>query len=387
MPRILQLSARLPYPPDDGGRISTWNMSRCLRHNGYEIDLICFAPDDRVVAAHRETLADVFSSVTAIRKDVERQYPADLLRALATGSSYFVRKFSSRRFASQLSRTLSRQRYDVTLVDGAFVGVYLPQLRRHADAAGRVVLRQHNVECEIFSRLAQRAPHPWTRFLLRREAEMFRRFEWALLDQVDHVKAISQRDADLLAASGTPTPISVLSQFVDADQYRPDPAVEPQPHSIVSVGGMSWLPNVNGIRWFHENVWPEVCRAHPQARFYVVGKDPPPAIRRMAGPQVEVTGYVADEKEFIARGHLFIVPLFEGSGVRIKILTAMAMGRQVLSTPIGAEGIDFSGLVVRDTAPAWVQAISECFALTPGCSRAAVDHARRHYDFRRPLAL
>lgn len=387
MCRVLQLSSRLPYPPDDGGRIATWNLSRCLRHNGYDIDLVCFVRKGSMVPAYDRPLAEVFASVVPIEKDVERQYPLHLGHALATGSSYFVRKFWSRRFASAVRNHLAHHTYDATLVDNAFMGVYLPVLRKHVRAAGRIILREHNVEYEILERLAQRESRRLTRSLLRREATCFRRYELGLVREADEVRTITERDADTLRAAGVERPVSVLDPFVDVDEYRRDPTLDVETHSVVSVAGMSWLPNVNGILWFHDQVWPQVVRAHPRAKFYIVGKNPPPRIRRLATENVIVTGHVADDKPFIQRAHLFIVPLFEGSGVRIKILTALAMGSPVLSTPVGAEGITWDDLLIESTPQGWVQAISKQFQTPAEPSSAAVAYMRKRYDWRRELRL
>jgi len=387
MPKILQLSSRLPQPLDDGGRIATWNLSRCLHHNGYDIDLICYARDRESVADYREELARVFASVAAVPRYMERQYPLDLAHAVLTRTSYFVRKFWTRRYARLVRDRLDAHRYAATLIDGAFMGVYLPLVRRAGAAAGKVVLRAHNVEYEILERLAEREPRASYRLLLRREARHFRSFELKLVNAVDEVRTITARDAETFRAAGVDNRVRLLNAFIDVDNYQRDPNLGIEKHSIVHVGNMAWMPNSNGINWFLREVWPEALRRYPDSRFYIVGKNPSPSLQRLAGDHVVVTGYVDDEKPFIQRAHLFIVPLFEGSGVRIKILTAMAMGKVSLSTTIGAEGIDWPGLLIRDTTEAWIAAISEQFEGTPEYSEDAIQYIRDHYDWRRRLQL
>jgi glycosyltransferase involved in cell wall biosynthesis len=243
------------------------------------------------------------------------------------------------------------------------------------------------VEYEILDRLAEREPRAVYRMLLRREAAHFRRFELKLMDQVDEVRTITTRDAETFLAAGVDNRVRPLNAFIDVDNYQRDPELEIEKHSIVHVGNMAWLPNCNGINWFLREVWPDVLRRYPDSRFYIVGKNPSPSIQRLGGDNIIVTGYVDDEKPFIQRAHLFIVPLFEGSGVRIKILTAMAMGKVSLSTPIGAEGIDWPGLIIRDTAEAWIAAIREQFEGTATYSEDAIQYIRDHYDWRRTLRL
>ncbi|MCP4593670.1 MAG: glycosyltransferase, partial [bacterium] len=246
---------------------------------------------------------------------------------------------------------------------------------------------EHNVEYELLERLAVGDSNPFYRAVLRREAKLFRRYELELVRQVNDVRMISPRDAEVLAAAGVQPAPAVLAPFVDMDRYHCGRVEQVEPESLVCVGNMAWPPNTNGVQWFCEHVWPAVARANPRAKFYIVGKNPPPAIQRLAGENVIVTGYVDDERPYIHRAHLFVVPLLEGSGIRIKILTAMAMGRPVLSTSVGAEGISFSGLTLADSAEAWARAILEHLKQLPSVSHAAVEHIREHYDWRRTLRL
>ncbi len=387
MKRILQISSRLPYPLDDGGLIASWNLSRCLHHNGYLIDLLCFARNSDAVEAGREPLSAVFDSVTAVIKNVERQYPKTLLRSLLKGSSYFVEKFYEDELADHMRAAYARNKYDVTLIDSAFMGVYAPRAREHAEAAGRVVVRAHNVEFELLDRLAKGEKRPWYRPILHREARLFKKFELGLVEEVDRVCMITQRDADVFKQAGSKIDPMVLSPFIDMDRYNTDGDQLPEPGALVCVGNMAWMPNRNGVLWFCEQVWPKVRTAHPEAKFYIVGKNPPPEVSRLAGNGVEVTGYVEDERPYIAKSHLFIVPLLEGSGIRIKILTAMAMGRSVLSTTVGAEGIAWKGLKVCDKPEDWVKAIVDHLNTPPIVSTDAVEHIRRHYDWRRELSI
>ncbi len=387
MKHILQISSRLPYPLDDGGLIASWNLSRCLHHNGYHIDLLCFARDSAAVDASRKPLSSVFNSVTAVVKNVERQYPMTLLRSMLKRTSYFVEKFYEEELAEHLRDAYSRQTYDVTLIDSAFMGVYAPRLREFANAAGRIVLRGHNVEFELLDRLAKGEKRPWYKPLLHREARLFKKFELNLVENVDQVCTITARDAEVLKQAGAAVDPMVLSPFIDMDRYNADGDDLPEPGSLVCVGNMAWMPNRNGVLWFCEQVWPKVRAAHPEAKFYIVGKNPPPEISRLDGDGVVVTGYVEDERPFIARAHLFIVPLLEGSGIRIKILTAMAMGRSVLSTTVGAEGIAWDGLKVCDESNDWVSAIVSHLKAPPTVRTDAVEHVRRHYDWRKELAI
>lgn len=386
MTRVLQISAKLPYPPDDGGRIATWNLSRCLQHNGYGIDLVCFVKERSLARTYSTELSRVFGSVHTIEKDIERQYPLDLLQALGTGTSYFVRKFRTAGFEARLRQLLAQNRYAVTLIDSAYMGVYLPVLTELAEQAGRIILRLQNVEYEILERLAHQTRNRSYRTLLRREARLFREHELGLVRQASDVLAITRRDTEILSRESG-APIGMLDPFIDLDEYSQASADQIEPYSLACIGNMGWLPNRNGILWFCDTVWPRVTSAFPTARLYVVGKSPPRAVRRLAGDRVIVTGYVDDARPYFHRCQLLLVPLMEGSGIRIKIITALAMGKQVLSTAIGAEGINYPGLEIKQTPEEWFAAIESVFEQPPSVDEEAAAYARERYDWRRELIL
>jgi glycosyltransferase involved in cell wall biosynthesis len=331
-------------------------------------------------------LSCVFESVHTIERDIERQYPLDLIHALSTGTSYFLRKFRTTGFEEKLRQVLVHNRFEVTLIESAYMGVYLPVLTELAERAGRIILRLQNVEYEILERLAAQARRGLYRALLRREARLFREHELSLVRQVGDVRAITERDAQILSRESG-APIGVLDPFIDLDEYSPAAADQIEPYSLTCIGNMGWLPNRNGILWFCETVWPRVARAFPTARLYVVGKSPPTAVRRLASQRVVVTGHVDDARPYFHRSQLLIVPLMEGSGVRIKILTALAMGKRVLSTAVGAEGIDYPGLEIKETPEEWFAAIERVFQQPPKVDEEAAAYARARFDWRRELIL
>ena len=212
------------------------------------------------------------------------------------------------------------------------------------------------------------------------------RIEIDLLRSVPDVRAISERDARR-ASRLSDRNIEALEPFLDLDDLKPGREAKLEPFSLVCVGNMAWPPNRNGVRWFLDEVWPGVRRSFPQARFYAVGKRPPKELQDRQGDDVIVTGYVEDVSPYFERAHLFIVPLLEGSGIRIKIIMAMALGKEIVSTRVGAEGIEYPGLKIADGAEGWLRAIQEVFAREPRIDPAAAEFARARYSWRRPLSI
>lgn len=386
MRRLLQIYSLLPYPPDDGGRIAMWNLSRSLAFNGVAIDLVCFVSDLEVLERSRPALDEVFENVYPIVKPTEEQNLGDLLRALYRGTSYFTEKYRTRPFEERVRTLLEQKEYDAIWLEPAHMGVYLPVVREALGDSARVILRLQNVEHEILERLANGERNPVYRWLLHREARLFQRYETDLLRSVPDVRAISERDARR-ASRLSDRNIETLEPFLDLDNLKPCSEAQLEPFSLVCVGNMAWLPNRNGVRWFLDEVWPGVRRSYPQARFYAVGKRPPKELQDRQGDGIVVTGYVEDVRPYFERAHLFIVPLLEGSGIRIKIIMAMALGKEILSTRVGAEGIEYPALKIADGAEEWLRAIQEVFAREPRLDLAAAEFARARYSWRRPLSI
>jgi glycosyltransferase involved in cell wall biosynthesis len=201
------------------------------------------------------------------------------------------------------------------------------------------VLFEHNVEAEIFERHAQTDEGWIRRRFMGYQAAKMRRFEGWAGREFTRVVAVSERDRDQYRQRYGWTHVDVIDTAVDIDYYRPVEC-EKQAASVVFVGSLDWLPNVDGLQWFVTESWPLVMRAEPQARLRLVGRNPPPEIKRLAEyPGVEVVGSVPDTRPWLSESEVSIVPLRIGGGTRLKVFEAMAMGLPVVSTPLGAEGL------------------------------------------------
>jgi glycosyltransferase involved in cell wall biosynthesis len=168
----------------------------------------------------------------------------------------------------------------------------------------------------------------------------FYNYESKLFGYFDRCLAITEEDGARMRRMNPKAKVSVIPAGVDTSYFRP--MNEPvERYSIVSTASMDWPPNSEGILWFADRVWPVIKREIPQAKFYVVGRNPPRRIERLSAEEdITVTGFVDDVREYMARAAVMIVPLRVGGGMRIKLLNAFAMGKAVVSTPVGCEGID-----------------------------------------------
>ncbi|MCB1034229.1 MAG: glycosyltransferase [Acidobacteria bacterium] len=355
------------------------NLARSLSSQGVEVDLLCFLPSKEILERHRSELEQVYRRIFFVERDLERQYIGTLLLALASNKSYFLLKFQDPKMSTLLQRILLVETYERTILEGAFLAAYRTVLEEYPQAAGRVTLRLHNVESEIFERLARKERRLLYRWLLRREAFCFREHELEEVSRGD-VRAITHRDASLLEEL-TGREFSVMGPTIDLNANCPGSSGELEALSLVCVGNMKWLPNIRGIQWFLDEVWPAVRQEFPGVRFYAIGKNPPEELRRREADGVVVTGYVDDVRPYFRRAHVFVVPILEGSGIRIKIIMALAMGKEIISTSVGAEGITFDGLNIADTPEEWIEGLRGLLALPPRNRWDAVEYARAHHSW------
>lgn len=240
-----------------------------------------------------------------------------------------------------------------------------------------VVVDAHNVEYRVLERIAKHASW-WRRHWLRREIGRVRRDEAEAWRRARHCLAVSSTDAAVIGAASH-RPVTVVPNGIDLEELPVLPPEEAEPDRLVFIGTFRYWPNVDGVRWFVREVWPLVRAQRPGARISLIGFDPPPDIRALATvPGVEVVGAVPDIVPWLRRAMAVIVPLRAGGGTRFKLLEAFAVGRPVVSTTIGAEGIDAvpgEHFLAADDPPAFARAVVRLLERPE--LRIALTHAAR----------
>jgi len=347
--KILWVKSGGLVPLSHGGRIRSFHLAKSLAQRN-ELSLFTFyepTADD----PHHE-LRGLFSKVICVPLSIpEKKSGAEYVayaRNLFSSRPYSVTKYCQPHVAAALREHLQRESYDVLICDFLLTAGVVPW-----DMPGPRVLFTHNVEAQIWERHFRVARNPVWKAVCYREFKMMERMEHHYLKRADHVLAVSDADASNFARVITPSKISVIPTGVDVDFFQPEPGKE-EPRSLVFTGSMDWLANEEGIFHFVQNILPVVRREIPEVTLWVVGRNPTQRLRRLAesDPSIKVTGSVPDIRPYIAKGTLYIVPLLVGGGTRIKIYEAMAMGKPVLSTSIGAEGLPVNperDIILADT--------------------------------------
>ncbi len=344
--KILFLAHLFPLPQDSGGKIKSYHTLRTLA-NEHETHLVAFVRTEEETE-HIPPIQSMCASVRTVKlARGKMRYLSDAAVSLAAGRSFIVSRDFRREMARAIREAIDEVKPDVIHIDHLQMAQFVD-----FDSAPRVVLDQHNVESIIIQRIAQTSAGRGMRVYAGIEWPKLRRFELYACRRADLVTTVSDEDkAALQAMDPGLTHVHTVPIGVDTDYFRP---VERDPGSvnILSLGTMHWPPNIESMHYFYKEILPLVREELPQCTLTIAGQRPPASIRALAeDPSVRVTGYVSDPREVARDCAAFVVPLLSGSGVRVKILNAMAMGLPVVSTSVGVEGLEAehgSSIVVAD---------------------------------------
>jgi glycosyltransferase involved in cell wall biosynthesis len=330
--KVAFISPVFLFPADAGGKIRTGNILRGLKESG-RFDITLLSPADgqqqREWQGELDRLCERFVGWQPSPPRPRWQRAPDLLSSLPIN----VAADRTPAAVAAVEQLLAAEAFDVVVFDFVHAAVLRP-----ANLGGATVCFTHNVEAEIFERHAKTAASAPLRWLWASQAAKMRRFEREALARFTRVVAVSERDAKKFAADGLTT-ARAIPTGVDLDFFSWQAPADGAP-TVVFTGSMDWEANVDGIRFYIEEVWPLVRARVPAAQLRVVGKNPPPALVQRGVPGVSFTGFVDDVRDHARDAQAFVIPLRVGGGTRIKAFEAMAMGLPVVSTGIGIEGLD-----------------------------------------------
>lgn len=337
--RILQLCHKPPVPAVDGGCIAINNFSNSIMQLGNELKILTLSTDKHpfveqlIPAAYKEK-----THIESVYVDT-RINLVDAFSSIITQDNYNISRFFSVDLDIKLKKLLQKKNYDIVQMESLFMTPYIATIRRSSKA--KVVLRSHNLEYFIWKRLAKQETNKPKKIYLNYLAKQLKAYETQKMNEVDGVIAISSTDREKFLQMGCLKPIISISTSIDTDLYTPRENDSHTP-TLFHIGAMDWAPNKEGIHWFLEEVWPLVLAKNSKAKLKLAGKDLDFVKAEFKGKHknVEFLGEVESALDFIRNNDIMVVPLLSGGGIRIKILEGMALGKTVISTAIGAEGID-----------------------------------------------
>ncbi len=358
--RILQICNKVPYPPSDGGAIGILNFTKGFADIGHKVTVFAMNTnkhycDINCVPKELKTkinfiIIDVPAKITA--------YGA-FINLLFSKLPYNAERFIDDNFKEQLTNHLKKNDYDVIQLEGLYLYPYEKIARKYSKAL--ISLRSHNVEYEIWDRVSKQEGSFIKRKYLEILTKRLKRFEKESLNNYDVLVPVTKRDNKKLDEMGNIKPSLVIQTGVYLNHIKPDTSEVEYP-SVFHIGALDWAPNQEGLKWFFENVWKQVVELLPNIKIYIAGRNAPQSmiLYLKKQPNLIFLGEIDDAYKFMNKKAIMIVPLLSGSGLRVKIIEGMSLGKTIVSTTIGTEGLETTNnnnIIITDEASIFAKSI------------------------------
>ena len=357
---ILQFCNKSPYPPKEGGPIAMNAVTKMLIKQGHSVKILAINTPKYSVNPH--AIEEPYREKTGIELVwVNTRFRIVFaLLSLLKNTSYHVERFKSKKLRLRLKELLLENNFDAVIMETVYLAVYADVIRKYSSA--KLILRAHNVEHTIWEQIARNTPKGLKKTYLSILSRQLKRFEKQAIALFDAIWCISLPDKRWFAAQNSTVSVEVLPFGIDIDEVS-DGLTPCHCDNLFSIASMDWYPNLEGIEWFLNKVWADIHRHYPHLVFKIAGRNIPDSLKHKSLQNIEIVGEVEDARAFMLENGILVVPLWSGSGIRIKIIEAMSIGKVVITTSIGLEGIaaeDKKHILIADTPQAFVNAVIFC---------------------------
>jgi len=381
--QVLFIGLAPPVPTTNGHRMRCCTLLSALAAEGHEVTLICFA-DSKELRSPAPQLTDLCTQVYFVPAPPDQTAAVEYwnrLRSFLSAKPFGAQRLCSSQMSDTVQRTLDGGRFDAIICDDVYMLANIPPQINIP-----ILLNKHDITHEIMGRFLDYERNPLKRLYGRSEYTKVRKLEIDACTNSDAVLACSERDGQEIRKLCPAARIYILPNVVDVRSYQP--AYEDDGRTVLYVGAMDWFPNRDAVDYFAEEILPRLRRKVPQLHFTVAGRNPSQKMheRYRDFPDVTFTGSVAEMRPIIANAAVCVVPLRIGSGTRLKILEAAAMGKAIVSTRLGAEGLEFvpgEEIVLADEPEEFAAAVADLLAdqsRRVALGRAARRRVEGHYD-------
>jgi glycosyltransferase involved in cell wall biosynthesis len=344
--KILQICSKLPYPPKDGGALAMHMLTKGLINAGNEVQVVAVdTPKQSVKAEHIHDHYRKQTNFSSVFIDTEIR-AWDAFRNLFGSESYNVSRFHSAKMEDHLNAVIASKHFDVVILDSLWVTPYIDCIRKNSKA--KLVFRPHNIEYRIWERLAANCGNPIRRWYLSLLAARLKKYELSVIPKVDAILPITPEDEAVFRTAGA----QHLFCLPFGIETNSDSSAKHLNNSFYYIGAMDWQPNIEGVRWLLEDVWPLVEKKNAELKLHLAGRKMTKEMPVGSSRNVIVHAEVPDAGAFMRDHGVMLVPLLSGGGMRVKIIEAMAAGRAIISTAIGAEGSGYTtgrNMVIADS--------------------------------------
>ncbi len=335
--KILQLCNKVPYPPIDGGTIAMYNLAEGLAEQGNTVDILAMETFKHPAKKGKEGIHPNIS-LHYLFVDTTIKWHHLVKNFFFGKTPYIAKRFINNEFKTTLINLLEKNKYDIVQLEGLYLAPYLPVIRENC--ASKIALRSHNIENEIWKRLYKNEKFGLKKLYFKNLAKRISKFEKSWINKYDYLIPITYRDAVEYQKLGNKKPSKVIQTGIPEKRIAESLTVRKE-RKLYFLGSLDWLPNQEGVLWFVKNVWPMIWHGNPGIEFHIAGRNAPEWFTKaVSKPGVTFHGEVENAKEYVDKYDIMIVPLLSGGGMRVKIVEAMAQGKIIVTTHIGAEGLD-----------------------------------------------
>ncbi|AYL98240.1 glycosyltransferase family 4 protein [Mucilaginibacter celer] len=372
--KILILTHRVPFPQNGGYAIVVCNTIKGLIALGHEVALVALN-GKRYYGSAQNTEDELLQKIQYTSYNVNISISMfDAFTNLFSKKSNDVDRYYDAEFEKLLLRELRQTAYDVIQFEGLFVTPYLTAIRKHSRA--KLIYRSHNIEHQVWMRLAQQKSDLFKKWYLRLLARRVKDYELQVLNKFDAIAVFTAEDKKTLLSYGINIPVEIFPVGIVLDDYKPDYSKTEFP-SLFFLGSLDWMPNREGIEWFIENFYNDLTEGDLRVRFYVAGHNIPDSFDdyEVLG-KIFIQGEVDDASEFVNSKAIMIVPLLSSGGMRVKIVEGMAMQKCIISTSLGAEGIGFTNgtnILIANNRQEFYDAIERCISDEEFCRNIGIN--------------
>lgn len=351
--KILILSPKLPYPPNDGGSLTTLNMATGISEMGNEVTLLCLNTHK-----HYFPVNEIPEYIGAKLKiiGIDHCTSQNIIKAfhnlIYSTKPFIAQRFNSEKFRNKLKELLEKEHFDIIQMEGPYMGIYIPLIKKYSSAL--IAFRAHNVESDIWQGFADYETNILRKKYLNNLVLRLKRFESEIFRLSDIFIPISEEVCRYFTNNDIQKPFLVSPTGLDIKKYS---ITESQNHvSFFFIGALDWRPNQDGLLWFLSEVW---SKQNFKSTFHIAGRNCPDWLKKKINRfnNIKFYGEVENAVDFIERFSVMICPVRFGSGIRVKILEAMMMSKVVITTPEGVKGINF----INDSHLIVVKSPLECY--------------------------
>ena len=383
--RILQLCNKAPFPANDGSSIAISSLAEGLADNGIELHLLTintkkhFKPNENIPKEYKQK-----TNYQSVYCNTDTSFIGAFLN-LFSSQSYFVSRFFFKEFEQVLIKKLQSVSFDIIQLEGVFMASYIPIIRKYSKA--KIALRSHNVEHQIWERHLANEKASLKKYYLSLQNNRLKQFELTAFNKVDAIVSITDEDNKNIAAMCPNVKCYTCLTGINLNSYNP--VFNPhKPNTVFHFASMDWMPNIEAVDWLLQSVWNEVLKSQPDTTLVIAGRGMPERLKSNATANITFIDDVKDSKEFYSTYDIMLVPLWSGSGLRIKLVEGLAYGKPIITTSIGAEGIPYSNhknLIIADTSETFAKSICELLANQQqklDLQKQARHLAETHFDYK-----